>query len=207
MTTLPVDVAAGVHQIAEQLHQVLRVEMVREHPSAEVALLWQAAKLINTAVGGLDYSTVDGDEHQQRTSRWVDVAEIASDITDAALGIAAAEMTLAQAARQVEKSDVDIVDLRFAPAAAFAGTIEVTRNPGDLDALTADVLSVKVAGNEGRALTVTSRDNPTPSQATHTPATLLRTAHHLQRLGATLGAAIDDGRGDAVPPTSRRSGT
>ncbi len=194
MTTLPVDVAAGVHQIAEQLHQVLIDEMNREPPTAEAALLWQAAKLINTAVGGLDYSTVDGDEQQRRTAQWVDAAEIASDIADAALGIAAAEMTLPQAARQVEKTDVDLVDLGFAPAAAFAGTIEVTRNPSDLDALTPDVLTVNVAGDVGRSLTMTSNDNPVPRQATHTPATLLRTAHHLQRLGIVLGVAIDDGR-------------
>ena len=194
MSTLPVDVAAGVHQIAEQLHQVLRDEMACEHPTAEAALLWQAAKLINTAVGVLDYSTVHGAEHQRRTAQWVDAAEIASDIADTALGIAAAEMTLPQAARQVEKTDVDLVDLGFAPAAAFAGTIEVTRNPGDLDALTPDVLTVNVAGDGSRALTVTSSDNPVGRQAAHTPATLLRTAHHLQRLGAALGVAIDDGR-------------
>lgn len=196
VTSLPVDVAAGVHQIAEQLHQVLRGQMTRAEPTPEAALLWQTAKLLNTAVGALGYTT--GDAPNPHTAQWVDAADLASDIADAALGIAAAELTLPEAVRQVEKTAVDLVDLGLSPATASSGTIEVTRNPGDQDALTADVVAVQVAGDPGRALTVTSPDQPEP--ANHTPSTLLRTAHHLHRLGATLGEVVD--AGDPTAPSS-----
>ncbi|GGM22776.1 hypothetical protein ACFFX1_10920 [Dactylosporangium sucinum] len=190
MSALPVDVAAGVHQVAEQLHKLLHDEMVREHPTAEARLLWQAAKLLNTAVGALDYSTLDRlDPGQQRTAQWVDAAEIASDIADEALGIAAAAITLPDAARQIERTDVDLVDLGLDQAAAFGGTITVTTNPGHLD--DERTITVAIADDPGRTLTVTDPGHPAGAEAGHTASTLLRTAHHLHRLGAVLGEAVD----------------
>lgn len=194
MTTLPVDVAASVHQLAEQLHQVLREQMVREEPTAEAALLWRTAKLLNTAVGALGYTTEDSPN--PHTAQWVDAAELASDIADAALGIAAAELTLSEAVRQVEKTDVDLVDLGLSPATAFSGTIEVTRNP-NLDALVDDVVVVQVAGGPDRALTVAGPATG-HGQPQHTAATLLRTAHHLHRLGDALGQALSSDHTDGT---------
>jgi hypothetical protein len=185
-TGLPAGVAAAVRQLADQLHDAMRVEMVRDQPAPEVTLLWQAAKLINGAAGGLDFGDPQ-DPTDRHVAQWVDVAGIASDLADLALQIAAAGMSPAEAAAQQERIDVDALD--WAEAAAYAGTIELS--PPDPDG-NSPRITVAIAGDPARTLTVTGDHGP--ALRPHTAASLLRVAHHLHRLGGALGDVVDDGQ-------------
>jgi hypothetical protein len=199
-TGLPAHVAAEVRQLAERLHDVLHDEMVHPNPAPEVTLLWQAAKLINTAAGGLDYDT-DLPATRRHAVRWSDVAAEASDVGDAALGIAAAEMSPADAAGHVERADVDALDVPDAPALAFAAIVKLTP-PLDVDARP---LAVAIADDPARTLTIADQPGPHP----YTAAQLLRVAHHLHRLGGALGDVLsDDVLGDVVTePAGNRLGS
>jgi hypothetical protein len=190
-TGLPADVVVAVRQLADQLHNALHAEMLHADPAPEVALLWQAAKLINGAAGGLDFGEPT-DASDRHFVQWYDVADMASDIANAALGIAAAGMSTAEAVRRVESADVDAVD-GFDSAAAFAATVEVT--PPNYDDIPR-TLTVSIAGDPGRTLSVTAERGPAPQPRPYTAATLLRVAHHLHRLGAVLGDVVE---ADAAP--------
>ncbi|MEV4212548.1 hypothetical protein [Micromonospora sp. NPDC049662] len=179
---LPADVAARVRTLADQLHGALRDEMLRKDPAPEVLALWQTAKLINAAAGGLDDHGEP--ETSVHTSRWVEVAFNASDIADTALRITGSRMSLPDAAAYVERADVDALDVPFNAATAYAATVELTpAHDGEDYALP---VTVAVAGDPERTLTVAGRPNPRP----YTAGQLLRVAHHLDRLGAALGDVV-----------------
>jgi hypothetical protein len=174
---LPVPLAAAVRQLAGKLREVLRDGMGREQPAPEVALLWQAATLINRAADGLDGGA------SVHPGQWVDLAGVASDIADAALQIAATGLSPAQAAAQQEEIDQGPY---WGNACAYAATVQMSRP--DVEG-TGRTVTVDIAGDPGRALTVATEHGTEPRP--HTPVSLLRVAHHLHRLGATLGEVVD----------------
>lgn len=155
---LPADVAARVRTLADQLHDAVRDEILRKDPAPEVLALWQAAKMINAAAGGLDDHVEP--ETSVHTSRWVEVAFNASDIADTALRIAGSRMSLPDAAAHVERADVDALDVPFNAATAFAATVELT--PAHDGEEYAPPVTVAVAGDPERTLTVSGGRQPAP---------------------------------------------
>ncbi|MEU7802560.1 hypothetical protein AB0B10_25200 [Micromonospora arborensis] len=180
---LPADVAERVRALADQLHDALRNEMVREHPAPEVRALWQAAKMVNAAAGGLDNHVEP--ETTVHTSRWVEVAFNASDIADTALRIAGSGMSLADARAHVERADINTLDVPFNAATAFAARVELIPAHDGEDY--AQPVTVAVTGDPERTLTVAGELSPRPYAAA---GQLLRVVHHLDRLGAALGDVV-----------------
>ena len=190
MSSLPVNVATGVREAAENLRQVLQAASVRERPDTEETEVSQIARLLDRVADALQYSAIDPVERQ--AAQWVDVANMASHIADRALGNAGDKFTLAQAIANVRSNDsyITAVGVAYGRAVAFSGSVEITWVRDERDETDRNA-TVAIAADEGRTLTVTSRDSPPTRPAVHNPTTLLRTTHHLQRLGTALGAAID----------------
>jgi hypothetical protein len=110
------------------------------------------------------------------------MAEVASDIAEAALQIAAADMTVDDATKQLLTIDVNAADPADLSACAYAATVEVFQPGVDLNH-DGRTLTVAIDGGNRRALTVTHQDEPVPASP-HTVALLL---HHL---GKAVGTAI-----------------
>jgi hypothetical protein len=185
--TLPVDVAASVHQLAEQLHAVLREHMVREHPAPEVSALWQAAKLLNTAVGALDALDGDLSEADRHLARWWDVADAAAMVAHEALQAAGRDATVERAARWVENIDITAMG---AACNTVAGGAIVQLYPPDYEDTNVSV-TASIDGDPQRTVTVKADRGPAPAVLAHTPVSLLRVAHTLQQVGEALGDVVD----------------
>lgn len=187
MTGLSESMAAQVRQLADQLHEVLKPAMVHQRPGDAVELLWQAAKMINGAAGGL-YENPDSTPEQAHFDRWYDVAEVASCIAEEALAVAAADMTVTDAAAQVMNIDVNAVDPAGPDACAFSATVAVYQ-PGPDVGYEGRTISVAIDGGYQRALTAT-HDGQTVPTYSYTAAGLLTVAHHLHHLGKAVGTAL-----------------
>jgi hypothetical protein len=187
MTGLSEPMAAQVRQLANQLHDALHPAMIQHRPGAEVELLWQAAKMINGAAGGL-YQAPDVPAEQAHFDRWYDVAVVASDIAEKALAIAAADMTLKDATAQLMTIDVNAADPVGPEACAYAATVEVYQpgpDPGD----EGRTISATIDGGYERTLTAAHNGQTLPRR-TYTAAGLLTVAHHLHHLGKAIGTAL-----------------
>jgi hypothetical protein len=179
---LPEDVAAHVRQLAEQLHDALLKQMAVAAPAPEVALLWQAAKLVNTAAGGVDYET--GSVADQRFSRWWDVADIGSDIAGTAMEIAGQGLAVEHAAAQAES--FGSMDAGFT---TIIGGASVQLYPKDEESTQS--LTVSVDADPLHPLTVTADRGAAPTPRPYTPGSLLRVDHAMRRLGQALGDVVD----------------
>jgi len=182
---LPDDVAAAVRQLAGQLHDVLSARMTVADPDPEVALLWQAAKLINTAAGGLD----DGDDSatpDRQLARGWDVADMAAYIARLAFDAAGRDRTVDQAARYAEYIEMlcgeDEVTAGSATVHLFPAAYDETKRP----------LTVDVCGGLAKDLIVIADGGPQIPTRPHTAASLLRVAHAVHQLGQTLSPLIED---------------
>ncbi|WP_047892795.1 hypothetical protein [Micromonospora sp. RV43] len=182
MSGLPDDIATQVRQLAEQLHDVLGKHMSVTDPVPQAQLLWQAAKLINTAAGGLDYAT--GTPADQRFSRWWDVADIGSDIAGTAMQIAAQGLTVEHAAAQAESFGA--LDAGFTTT---IGAATVRLYPKDEEST--QTLTVSVDADPLHPLTVTANHGTAPTPRPYTPVSLLRVDHAMRRLGQALGDVVD----------------
>lgn len=182
MSDLPKDVAAQVRQLAEQLHDVLLKQMAVAEPAPEVQLLWQAAKLVNTAAGGLDYET--GSPADQRFSRWWDVADMGSDIADTAMQIAGQGLVVEHAAAQAES--FGSMDAGFTTT---IGTAIVQLYPKHEEST--QTLTVNVNADPLHPLTVTADHGTAPTPRSYTTGSLLRIDHAMRRLGQALGDVVD----------------
>lgn len=182
MSGLPEDIATQVRQIAEQLHDVLVKQMAVADPAPEAQLLWQAAKLVNGAAGGLDSAT--GSPSDQWFSRWWDVADIGSDIADTAMQLAAQGLTVEHAAAQAESFGV--LDTGFTTT---IGAATVRLYPKDEEST--QTLTVGVDADPLHPLTVTADHGAAPMPRPYTPASLLRVDHAMRRLGQALGDVVD----------------
>lgn len=187
-TVLPDDIAAAVRKIADDLFQILGPAMTTaDIPAPPITALWQVAKMLNAVSGGLDFGSVP--ETDLLRAQWGEAAELASVIANDALTVAAAGMSPEQAGNRVLDTDVDMYDSDHTTA-AYAGAIELT--PPDWQEATHRTLTVTVRGDQHRTLSVTTDRGPAPTLRPHTAATLLRTAHHLHQLGATLGELVPE---------------
>ncbi|WP_050591884.1 hypothetical protein [Salinispora fenicalii] len=181
MSGLPEDIATQVRQIAEQLHDVLVKQMAVADPAPEAQLLWQAAKLVNTAAGGLDSAT--GSPADQRFSRWWDVANIGSDIAGTAMQIAGQGLAVEHAAAEAEL--FGSMDAGFTTT---MGTAIVQLYPKAEESQT---LTVNVDADPLHPLTVTADKGTAPTPRPYTAASLLRVDHAMRRLGQALGDVVD----------------
>lgn len=185
---LPDNIAAAVRQTADDLFQTLTPAMTTASPATpQIIALWQMAKMLSAVSGGLDFSSVP--ETDLPRAQWEEAAELASAIANDALTIAATGMSPEQAGNRVLETDVDMYDSDHTTA-AYAGAIELT--PPDWQETTHRTLTVTVRGDQHRTLSVTTDRGPAPTLRPHTAATLLRTAHHLHQLGATLGELVPE---------------
>lgn len=135
--------------------------MTQRQPAPEVDLLWQAAKLINGAAGGLDVSAHAENAHFER---WYDVAETASTVAEQALAIATANMTADDAAAQLMNIDVEAADPADDRVPAYAAIVELSPpDPAD----TGRALTVGITGDYHR--TITAGDNQGQAVPARTP--------------------------------------
>jgi hypothetical protein len=187
---LPDDIADAARHAADRLFEALRPVMGTAAPT-QITTLWQVVKLLNAVSGGLDSdSTPEADRLRER---WEETAALAANITDQALSLAATGMTPQQAADRVIKVDASDV---MGTATAHGGVVELTP-PDHMD--TCRTLTVTIRNDAHYTLAVTADRGPAPHPRPHTPATLLRTAHHLQHLAATLGELILEPETDGTP--------
>lgn len=188
---LPADIAATTRDAAEALFQALRPAMAVARPDPQATALWLTAKMLSAVSGGLDFASVP--EADQTRAQWEEAAGLAATITDHALTVAGTGMTAEQAGQRLLDADgSDILDT----AGAYAGVINLT--PPDAQE-TGRTLTVTVHDDEQRTLSVTASRGPAPTPRPHTAATLLRTAHHLHQIGATLGELVLEPAADGLP--------
>jgi hypothetical protein len=186
---LPDPVQSAARAAAEMLFAALRPEMsATADPRPEIAALWQTAKLLRAAAGDLD--TPGEPAEQQRRERWEEIAGNAAFVADRALAALAGGLDLKQARDWLLDADIREQDVA-GTARAYGGTIELT--PPDFED-TSRTLTVTVSAGIGRTISVTADRGAAPQPREHTAETLLRTAHHLHRLGEVLGeVALEPG--------------
>lgn len=192
--TLPPEVAAAAKLAADTLFNGLHEHVARDsNPPREIRMLWQTAKFLNFA-SGQDGTGNSVPEARRHYCQWSGIAEEAADVVSDALAIAAAGMTAADAAKEVEEADILAVD----EPAAWATTATVELVPPDYDD-TMRTLKVDISGSPDRALSVTSDRGPAPVPRPWAPAALLQAAHHLRCLAALLGGTVLEPWEDGVP--------
>lgn len=167
--------------------------MAVERSAPQITALWQMVKMLNAVSGGLDFTSVP--EADRPRAQWDEVTALAAGIVDEALAIVGDGMSTEQASVRLMETDVSDV---LGNAAAYAGAIELTP-PDSQETDRTLTVTVTVAGDPHRTLSVTADRGPAPTPRPHTAATLLRTAHHLQQLGATLGELVIEPAADGVP--------
>lgn len=193
---LPRHVADAALQAADILYQAMSPAKIAYPGNPALSTLWSAAKLLNSIAGGIacDLDLGDTAERDRNRAQWDEAAYNASAITTTALKAIAAGMTPDQAADWTMHQDSYSVG---AEPFAVGGTVHLM--PPDIPVETGRTLTVTIADDHARTLTVTSDRGPAPKPRPQTAATIVRTWHHLNQLAVIVHGLVLEPAADGVP--------